>query len=198
MLTAVCRTNRLNGEKRMRICSTLGIAEVDGDVLLQVQAVRHSFLFAQILLEGRESTTASGDLLEWLAEVATVSEAQWNAEKHPRGAFAQNRGWFSPTDGSGNTGAAGRGVGQNTGGVIPSNRRRSQIIAIADKRKQQGAETSSQPPRPSNNPYDLTKTVNKDTFWKGAALSARGMNLPTFLIDWAHKERLALEYGQVT
>lgn len=38
---------------------------------------------------------------EWLADISTVHEAQWDPAKHPRGAFPENRGWFSPTPGSG-------------------------------------------------------------------------------------------------
>jgi hypothetical protein len=33
-----------------------------------------------------------------------VREAEWDQSKHPRGAFAQNRGWWSPTSGSGGAG----------------------------------------------------------------------------------------------
>jgi hypothetical protein len=39
--------------------------------------------------------------LAWLASISAVSEAEWDPAKHPRGGFAQNRGWFSTTSGAG-------------------------------------------------------------------------------------------------
>jgi hypothetical protein len=38
--------------------------------------------------------------LERLAEFSNLHEAQWDPDKHPRGGFSQNRGWWSPTGGT--------------------------------------------------------------------------------------------------
>lgn len=66
---------------------------------------REAWQFAQALL-GRSVPESSGsatdqaaeqELFEWLADVTTLFEDGWDPTKHPRGAFPQNRGWFSPT-----------------------------------------------------------------------------------------------------
>jgi hypothetical protein len=46
---------------------------------------------------------AEQKLNEFAAAITSVSEGSWDSAKHPRGAFPQNRGWWSP---SGGTGAA--------------------------------------------------------------------------------------------
>jgi hypothetical protein len=43
---------------------------------------------------------AQQELLEWVRAISTEAEARWDPAKHPRGAFPQNRGWFSTTPGA--------------------------------------------------------------------------------------------------
>jgi hypothetical protein len=50
-------------------------------------------------LRAEEASLEKQELLEWVFAITTVNEAEWDASKHPRGAFPQNRGWFSPTGG---------------------------------------------------------------------------------------------------
>jgi hypothetical protein len=45
-------------------------------------------------------TVAERDLREFVEDITGVREGAWDPAKHPRGAFAQNRGWFSPTGNS--------------------------------------------------------------------------------------------------
>jgi DNA-directed RNA polymerase subunit F len=40
--------------------------------------------------------------LNWPADDSNAQEAQWDSAKHPKGGFPENRGWWSPTSGSGN------------------------------------------------------------------------------------------------
>jgi hypothetical protein len=53
------------------------------------------------LLRAETESRETHEQLEWLATISTVHEAQWDAAQHPRGGYPQNRGWFSPTGGSG-------------------------------------------------------------------------------------------------
>ena len=52
--------------------------------------------------------TAEPELLEWLSTVSTALEA-WDPDKHPRGGFPQNRGWFSHAWGAGGAQKVGAG-----------------------------------------------------------------------------------------
>ncbi len=58
------------------------------------------------LVQEESDARARHERLEWLSTISTVHEADWDPAKHPRGAFPQNRGWFSPTGGSGGTRSA--------------------------------------------------------------------------------------------
>ena len=40
------------------------------------------------------------DRLEWLSERSNLQEADWDPDKHPRGGYPQNRGWWSPASGA--------------------------------------------------------------------------------------------------
>jgi hypothetical protein len=37
---------------------------------------------------------------QWPADGSTLHEGQWDSDKHPRGGYTQNRGWWSPMGGS--------------------------------------------------------------------------------------------------
>ncbi len=52
--------------------------------------------------DARQAAARSQAFLESLG----VQEAEWDPAKHPRGAFTQNPGWFSPTGGAGTTAIA--------------------------------------------------------------------------------------------
>jgi len=63
--------------------------------------------FADALLGHPASDVAHRqELLEFVAAITTVHEAQWDSEKHPRGGYPQNRGWFSPADGANGQGGS--------------------------------------------------------------------------------------------
>jgi len=55
------------------------------------------------------------ELLEFVAAITTMHEADWDAAKHPRGSYPQNRGWFSPADGT--SGEAGGAASTLTGAM---------------------------------------------------------------------------------
>jgi hypothetical protein len=74
--------------------------------------------------------------LAWLASISAVSEAEWDPTKHPRGGFSQNRGWFSPTSGAGDSGAA---PAVSTGAASHNQQRRT----LDDQRAQSRIESRS-------------------------------------------------------
>ena len=61
---------------------------------------RHERQLHGLLSEEAEAREAQ-ERCKWLVESSNVQEAQWDPSRHPRGAFPQNRGWWSPTGGSG-------------------------------------------------------------------------------------------------
>jgi len=42
---------------------------------------------------------------QWLADISTMHEGEWDPSKHPRGGFPQNRGWWSSTGGAASGGS---------------------------------------------------------------------------------------------
>lgn len=75
-----------------------------------------AWLFAQAVLgqpvgpsaAQAEAEMAAWEHRQWLAAVAPMLEGRWDPAKHPRGAYPQNRGWFSPTQGSSATAQSGQ------------------------------------------------------------------------------------------
>jgi hypothetical protein len=53
------------------------------------------------LLRTEAEVSESQEHLSWPAESSDVQEAQWDPAKHPKGGIPRNRGWWSPTGGSG-------------------------------------------------------------------------------------------------
>ncbi len=54
-------------------------------------------------------TAAERELREWVESITGIREVTWDPALHPRGGFAENPGWFSPSNGG--------GAGGSTGGV---------------------------------------------------------------------------------
>jgi len=80
------------------------------------------------------------ELLEWLAAVTTIFEGPWDPSKHPRGGYAQNRGWWSPAGGPGGGTSDSLGA-KNDRGKHPSigNRGTGHFQAIGDKAPKQSS-----------------------------------------------------------
>jgi DNA-directed RNA polymerase subunit F len=102
---------------------------------------RHESQLRRLLASEAEAAEAQ-ERAQWLAEGSQLQEAQWNAAKHPRGAFPQNRGWWSPTGGAGGSSDAARSssffdavirrnqaVADLTGGTTPGMARSSRLAA---------------------------------------------------------------------
>ena len=68
------------------------------------------------LRERAAETPAERDLREFVEHITGVHEYHWDPAEHPRGAFSQNRGWFSPTGGSSLSGSTSRGVPRSVPG----------------------------------------------------------------------------------
>jgi hypothetical protein len=54
------------------------------------------------LRSAKAESRESRERLESRAAISNVHEAQWDPAEHPKGAYPQNRGWWSLTTGSGN------------------------------------------------------------------------------------------------
>jgi hypothetical protein len=66
--------------------------------------------------EAKKHEERSDALMDFVAAI----EGTWDASKHPRGAFSQNRGWFSPTAGAGPSSGASSEIGRFDQALGPS------------------------------------------------------------------------------
>ncbi len=83
---------------------------MQADLLSETAAsacMTETVLFAESLLNRQPATrssppsrrNANSELVEFCRDISSLTEARWDASKHPRGANPQNRGQFSTTGG---------------------------------------------------------------------------------------------------
>jgi len=130
------------------------------------------WLFAQALLgnsvptptEPMPHVMADHDYAEWIAAIAPALEGRWDAAKHPRGGFSQNRGWFSPTTGSGLVRQPPRGTELLPAEPVRMDRAPRPFFTVSDRAKKQGPpgddSASSAPSPPGSKPSDGSRSRN--------------------------------------
>jgi len=141
---------------------------------------------------------AEQELREFVEAITGVREGVWDPAKHPRGAFPQNRGWYSPTGGAGGVNNTfiphklppkrDRGTSDDASGSTDGKllNQRTPFVGRAQPVNPQAQAGSGETGHAPASPLKTVSLAAPDTpaIWKGAVIAAGALGLPSALLDW--------------
>lgn len=134
----------------------------------------------------------------WLEERSNVQEADWDPSKHPRGAFSQNRGWFSQT--AGPSGSRKPPTERKLAQAEPDRTgARPRMLPVSNKTPKEGTATgaSGQPARKGRSFFDAVRQRNSTVTNLTGASTPEMVKSTRLATELEGAARLAVETNRV-